>query len=227
MIARPDLTVVFRKMKAEINPKETCKRLALITKGIKGEKARSKAMELIRFKKGSIDIESDEMSATCPAKRVTEGVCALNPLILKEILETCSEEKIIWKIDETRVQIGRLKSDPRRLNVFLEYPEIAIRLWKLFKEKQLSKKINREAKEREWHEEWKKWVISQREALQKGRIVDFKRVDGGVEREAVILGFERGEGRDRRVLVKTKDFQEVWINELEIVEFDPGDKLGI
>lgn len=214
-------------MKAGINPKETCKLLALVTKGIRGKKARSKTMVLIRFKQGSIDIESDEMSASCPADIVMEGTCALNPLLLKDLLATCSEDKVMWEINEKCVQIGRLKLDVRRLHVFLDYPEIAIRVWKRFREKQLSKKINREAKEREWHEEWKKWVISQREALQKGRTVGFKRVDGAVERDATILDFERLDGRNRRVLVKTKDFQEVWINELGIVEFDPGHKLNI
>ncbi len=55
----------------------------------------------------------------------------------------------------------------------------------------------------------------------------FKRTDGGVESGAAILNWERGEYRNRRVLVRTKDFQEVWISELEIVDFGYGDSLDI
>jgi hypothetical protein len=59
------------------------------------------------------------------------------------------------------------------------------------------------------------------------RYVAFKRTDGGIEYGAAVLKCERGDPGNRKVYVKTKDFQEVWISELEIVSYGKDPKLDI
>ena len=151
------------------------------------------------------------------------GTYALNPITFNALLAEFPSEKVVVEINERRVQIDNLKLDHKRLNGFWKFPRLANRVWNKYRENDLARKI----KKREKEEAWEQWNALNKEEFWTGRKVVFRRSDGGIESGAAILNWERGAFKNRRVLVKTKDFQEVWISELEIVDFDYGDSLDI
>ena len=67
-------------MKAEIQTKEFSKLVRLITRGMRGKKARSKAIGLLFFKDDRVELEFNETSASCEAKVTEWGTYALNPI---------------------------------------------------------------------------------------------------------------------------------------------------
>lgn len=209
-------------MKAEINPRELGKLLVLITKDVRGKKARDRAVVLLSFEEDAIKAEFTDIGVSCPAKVTEKGAYALNPFVLRNILETFSNKNVILEIDKTGVRIGGLRVGHARLNGHLHDPYIAVQLW----QNDWGKQQDRKAKTRQKEDENKQSKVHQEE-LWSGRRVDFRRPGGQIEHGAVILRYERGVQGNRKVLVKTRDFQEVWISELEIVNFDLEAKLDV
>lgn len=208
-------------MKAEIRPKEFSKLMKLVTKGVRGNKVRSKAIGLLFFKNDRVELEFNDIAGSCEANVTEWGTYALNPITFNALLAEFTDEKVVVEIDERRVQIGNLKLDHKRLNGFWKFPRLAIRVWNKYIAINLAKKIKR----REQEEAWEQWNALNKEEFWTRRKVVFKRTDGGIESGAAIIDWERGAYRNRRVLIKTKDFREVWISEMEIVDFDYGDSL--
>lgn len=114
-------------MKAEIQPKAFSKLLKLVTKGVRGKKARSKAIGLLCFKGDRVELEFNDSCVSHEAKVTEWGIYALNPITFNALLAEFRDEKVVVEIDERRVQIGNLKVDHKRLNGFWKFPRLAVR----------------------------------------------------------------------------------------------------
>jgi hypothetical protein len=164
-------------------------------------------------------VEFNDVGRACAARVLVVGTYALNPFIFRPMIKTFGETNITLEIDSEGVAIGRLRVAHSRVNGSFAKPEMAVQFWQRFRSKQVDKRQKRIDKEAEWNEAH---TGELEDKLLDARYVAFKRTDGGLEYGAAVLKCERGKPGSRKVLVKTKDFQEVWISELEIVKRKKG-----
>ncbi len=211
-------------MKAEVNAHELEEIFAFVCKGVRGKKTRERARAFLIFDNDGVGVEFNDVGRACAARVLVVGTYALNPFIFRPMIKTFGETNIALEIDSEGVAIGRLRVAHSRVNGSFAKPELAVQFWQRFRSKQLDKRQKRIDKEAEWKKGHKPEL---EDKLREARYVAFKRTDGGIEYGAVVLKYERGDPGNRNVLVKTNDFQEVWISELEIVSYGREPKLDM
>ena|SRR3989338_7536434 len=211
-------------MKAELNARELEEVLAFVSKGVRGKKTQERAKALMVFGKDEVEVSFNDVGRVCAARVLESGTYALNPFIFKPMIETFGKSNILIEIDSDGITIGRLRLAHIRVHGRFDKPEEAIESWRRFRNNQLGKRQKRIEKDAEWKETQKHVPVDK---LLDAQYVAFKRTDGGIEYGAAVLKYERGEPGNRKVFVKTTDFQEVWIRELEIVSYGKDPKLDI
>ena len=210
-------------MKAEVNAHELEEMFAFVCKGVRGKKTRERARAFLIFDNDGVGVEFNDVGRACAARVLVVGTYALNPFIFRPMIKTFGETNITLEIDSEGVAIGRLRVAHSRVNGSFAKPEMAVQFWQRFRSKQVDKRQKRIDKEAEWNEAH---TGELEDKLLDARYVAFKRTDGGLEYGAAVLNCERGKPGSRKVLVKTKDFQEVWISELEIVSYGKDPELN-
>ena len=211
-------------MKAHLDPSELEEALAFVTKGLRGKKLRERAKALLVFGEKDISVEFNDLSANCSAEVMEPGKYALNPFIFRPFLETFGKRRILIEISRKGIAIGNLQFAHLRIHGRFEKPEEAVEDWSAVLRQALAKRQKRIEENAEWRESNRQLL---EDKLSDARHVSFKRTDGGIEYGAAVLKYERGEPGHRKVYVKTKDFQEVWINELEIVSFGKDPEFNV
>jgi hypothetical protein len=191
-----------------------------ILKGIRAKKAKTKARALLSFGEGGILVQFNGNSIVCNAKVVEEGACALNPFILLDVVRTAGGEEVLFQVNESEIRFANAKFSHTYFHATLTDKEDALHRW----DKYLEKKVERKRQKLEMEQDYRR-SLDQYSLLEFRSIVSFKRTDGGIEREAHILKIEAGDKGNRRMLVKTSDFQEIWIREPEIVSIGRGPDL--
>ena len=216
--------IIIRKMKADFNPQELEKAFAFVCKGLRPKKARDSAKAPLVLRDNDIGVEFNGLSTNCVADVSETGRYAVNPFIFRPFLETFGKNKITMEIDREGITIARLHLTHIRVHGRFEDPDEAIGSWKRFRSKQVGKQQKRIERDAEWKAVNR---LLPEDKLRDARYVAFKRIDGGIEYGAAVLKYEKGEPGNRKVYVKTKDFQEVWINELDIVSYRKDPELSM
>lgn len=211
-------------MKAELESHELVKVFAFVCKGARGKEVRERAKALLVFGNDGLCVEFNDLSVTCPAQVSETGKYALNPFVFSPMIETFGKTKITIEITKDAITVGRLQVAHSRVHGWFDRPETAIQTWDRYRSMQLDKRQKRIKKETEWKATERR---GKDDKLRDARYVAFKRTDGGIEYAAAVLKYERGAPGDRKVLVKTKDFQEVWISELEIVSYGREPEINV
>ena len=209
-------------MKAEVNAHELEEIFAFVCKGVRGKKTRERARAVLIFDNDGVGVEFNDVGRACAARVLVVGTYALNPFIFRPMIKTFGETNITLEIDSEGVAIGRLRVAHSRVNGSFAKPEMAVQFWQRFRSKQLDKRQKRIDEEAEWKKAHERELDDK---LRDARYVAFKRTDGGIEYGAAVLKYEKGEPGNRKVFVKTKDFQEVWISELEIMSYGDAPEL--
>jgi hypothetical protein len=201
---------------AELRADELERALAFVSKGVRGKRAQDRAKALLIFGQDGLTVQFNNLSANCEA-RISE-ICkyALNPFVLRPLLETYAKSEIAIAIDKEGIRIGRSRLAHIRVHGRFQKPDEAVKLWEALRNKQLGKRQKRIERKAESETTLR---IASEDKLLNAQYVAFKRTDGGIEYCAAVLNYEKGEPGHRKVYVKTRDFQELWIDELEVVSY--------